>query len=104
LVKRLPGGAFTNNDRAAAAAAGAFRRLPVPLAADQDEARTEHRFRAISRYQHAVNHSRGDVGARTRPEGDGADAARPTGDRGDRPGPTGGDCDGPGPRPTEGSR
>jgi hypothetical protein len=72
LVKRLPGGAFTNNDRAAAAAAGAFRRLPVPLAsAADDESGVGHRFRAISRFQHAVNHSRGAAGDLPRPGDDG---------------------------------
>jgi hypothetical protein len=64
--------------------------LPVPLAVPDDGECSTDRFHAISRYQHAVNHSRG-------ADGDGDDTRR----NGDQPVPAG---DGHRPRPTEGSR
>jgi hypothetical protein len=59
LVKRAPGAAITANGRAAAAEAGAFRRLPVPGGPAEAGDAAVDRFQAMSRFQRAVAHGRG---------------------------------------------
>ncbi|MFN0025601.1 MAG: nitrate- and nitrite sensing domain-containing protein [Acidimicrobiales bacterium] len=54
LVKRRPGKAFGGNEKAAAADAGVFRRLPVPGEGTNSEQVQLRRFQMISQLQSAV--------------------------------------------------